>query len=152
MDIREESPFDALVAGTPGERFLFVASVCPLRPLDTIKFYLGPKDDLLTLFPEILDDLGSSRPVGTIYHLTMGKKYPHIGALQVDLKFPIWAINKNLAMAGLEVVYATCGMWSHTHLVCPRVLGNGRVVKELLQLLTGCPPQVTLWTGDLSIL
>ncbi len=152
MEIRAENPFDLLTSPGCGERVLFTASVCPTKPLSSVKTYLGPHDDVLTLCPGLQEDWESARLSGIIYHMVMGTKYTQIGALQIETQYPMWHPNKDLTRASLEVMYATSSLWSQTHLICSTALGQGKVVEGMLPLLSECPLGITLWTGDLSLM
>ena len=153
MDVKPENPIDLLATAQerPTERVLFVASVCPAKPMASVKFFLGPQDEAGLLFPGILDDIGEHRPFGPIYHLAMGIKYPMLGALQVDVNYPVWAANLDLLRAGVEILYATAEGWAHTHLICAASVSQGRLLNTVLGALNDCPIPMTVWSGDLSL-
>jgi hypothetical protein len=145
MDVLSESPLELISDPPEGERILFTASVCPMKPWISVKFFLGKENEIGLMYPDILDDIGSNRTSGPVYHLAMGRQYPQLGAFQVSLAYPVLSINRDLARASVEVLYATASTWTHTHLVCPQEETTKRVLSDLIPLLGDCPIQLTLW-------
>jgi hypothetical protein len=149
MDLRMESPLELIASPPEGERVLFTASVCPLRPLNSVKFFLGKENEVGLMYPGILEDIGESKPVGPVYHLAMGRQYPQFGALQVSLAYPILAISQDLAKASVSVLYATSPVWVRTHLVCTQEGSARGILQDLLPLVEDSSIPLTVWCWSL---
>jgi len=152
FEIRDEHPLEAFSnIQQRGERLLFISSSCKIDPLHGVKFFRGRGEEVESIFPNVTIDIIGNRPEGPIFYLVMGKMYSTLGALQCTMNYPITFIDPVIFIPGFNIVTVTLADWARTHIYCPKIMGSGVPMQQVLDYLKPISPDITIWTGDCSI-
>lgn len=152
MVLGQGDTLEAIVeANDKGERILFVGANCQMAPETLVKIYPGKGQEVLSMFPRLLEDIAQVRPRGRVFNLAMSARYQNVGVLQVSTRWPFMVPDSNLTLASLRVVCASAPQWKMTHIVSSDLIGGTRFNRLFLPLVQSLSVPATVWTADYSI-